>query len=184
VGTTTSPAHQKMPARPVAIPRHPLLAAAVSALTVMSFGVFGFTVEGAIAALACVVLAVLSAIDIAERVLPNRIVFPAFAVILLARLADTPDRTLEWALAGLAAAVFLALPLLVRRDAMGLGDIKLALLLGAIVGWDVFAAIVIGCFVMVPVALVMLARDGSIKGATLPFGPFLAAGTLVALFLS
>ena len=71
-----------------------------------------------------------------------------------------------------------------RRDGLGMGDIKLALLLGVAVGWDVFSAILIGCLSIIPVALWMFHRDGSIKGATLPFGPFLAFGTLVILFTS
>lgn len=171
-------------AAPPSIPRHPLLGAAVALLTVLSFAIFGFEPEAFIAAFAAGALAVLAAIDIEHRVLPNRILFPVTAVVLVAQIAVFPDRTVEWLLAGLAAAAFLALPLIVRRDAMGMGDIKLALLLGAVVGWKVFGAIVLGCIAMLPVALFMLVRDGSIKGATLPFGPFLAFGTLLILFAS
>ncbi|MEJ7826176.1 MAG: A24 family peptidase [Solirubrobacteraceae bacterium] len=172
-----------VPASPP-IPRHPLLAAAVALLTVFSFAKFGLTPEAFVAAFACAALAVLAAIDIEHRLLPNRILFPAFLVVVVAQVAVAPDRAVEWLLAGLAAAVFLALPLIIRRDAMGMGDVKLALLLGAVVGWGVFPAIVIGCFAMLPFALVMLARDRSIKGATLPFGPFLVFGTVVMLFAS
>ena len=166
------------------IPRHPLLAAAVALLTVFSFAKFGLKPEAFIAAFACAALAVLAAIDIEHRLLPNRILFPAFLVVVVAQVAVAPDRAVEWLLAGLAAAAFLALPLVIRRDAMGMGDVKLALLLGAVVGWKVFPAIVIGCFAMLPFALAMLVRDRSIKGATLPFGPFLAFGTVVMLFVS
>jgi leader peptidase (prepilin peptidase)/N-methyltransferase len=109
-------------------------------------------------------------------------VLPAIAVILVLQLAFFPDRALEWLLAGPAAAAFLALPLLVRRDAMGLGDIKLAVLLGVATGWAVFGAMVVGCLAMVPAALWLLRRDGSIRNATLPFGPFLALGTLLILY--
>ncbi len=166
------------------IPRHPLLAAVVALLTVFSFAKFGLKPEAFIAAFACAALAVLAAIDIEHRLLPNRILFPAFLVVVVAQVAVAPDRAVEWLLAGLAAAAFLALPLVIRRDAMGMGDVKLALLLGAIVGWKVFPAIVIGCFAMLPFALAMLVRDRSIRGATLPFGPFLAFGTVVMLFVS
>ncbi len=172
-----------VPASPP-IPRHPLLAATVALLAVFSFAKFGLTPEAFVAAFACAALAVLAAIDIEHRLLPNRILFPAFLVVVVAQVAIAPDRAVEWLLAGLAAAVFLALPLIIRRDAMGMGDVKLALLLGAIVGWKVFPAIVIGCFAMLPFALAMLVRDRSIKGATLPFGPFLAFGTVVMLFAS
>jgi leader peptidase (prepilin peptidase)/N-methyltransferase len=166
------------------IPRTPLLGATVALLTILSFATYGFQPEGFIAAFAAGAIAVLAAIDIQHRVLPNRILFPVLAVVLAAQVAVAPDRAVEWLLAGLAAAAFLALPLLVRRDAMGMGDVKLALLLGAVVGWKVFGAIIIGCVVMLPFALFMLVRDGSIRDATLPFGPFLAFGTFLILFAS
>jgi leader peptidase (prepilin peptidase)/N-methyltransferase len=163
------------------IPRSPLLAVAVVALVALSFAVLGLEPRAFIAAFTASVLAVLAAIDIEHRLLPNRILLPATVVVLVAQVAFYPEDAAQWLLAGLAAAAFLALPLLIRRDAMGMGDIKLALLLGAAVGWHVFGAIVIGCIAMVPVAVLMLARDGSIRGATLPFGPFLALGTIVVM---
>lgn len=170
------------PAAPVSIPRHPLVPVLAIGLPLLAFGIFGFGGEGLIAAIAAGVLTILAAIDIEHRMLPNRIVLPSTALLLALQLAFFPEHALEWALAGLAAAAFLGLPLIFRRDAMGMGDIKLALLLGTIVGWQVFGAIVIGCFAMLPFALVMRLRDGSIRGATLPFGPFLAFGTLLVLF--
>ena len=177
-------------ASPVATPASPpiqwspLLVAAIVLTTVFSFGVFGFEAKAAVAAFAAGALLVLAAIDIEHRLLPNRILFPALCVVLAGQLAFDSERALEWLLAGPAAAAFLALPLIIRRDAMGMGDVKLALLLGSIVGWKVFLAIVIGCFAMLPFAVLMLLRNGSIRGATLPFGPFLAFGTLLILFTS
>ncbi|HTH71659.1 MAG TPA: A24 family peptidase, partial [Candidatus Saccharimonadales bacterium] len=121
-----------------AIPRHPLLAVCVIGLAALSFATFGFEARAFIFAFAAGVLAVLAAIDIKHRLLPNRILLPAIALVLAAQLAFYPGHALECLLAGLAAAAFLGLPLVVRRDAMGMGDIKLAVLLGAIVGWGVF----------------------------------------------
>jgi leader peptidase (prepilin peptidase)/N-methyltransferase len=166
----------------VPIPRHPLVAAAIVVVILASFAIFGLEPRAFIAAIGATVLVVLAAIDIEHRLLPNRIIAPAFVVLLAAQLVFYPDRALEWLLAGPAAAAFLALPLLFRRDAMGMGDIKLVVLLGVIVGWGVFTAIVIACLAMLPFALMIRLRDGSIRGATLPFGPFLAFGTLLVLF--
>ena len=166
------------------IPRHPLVPVLCIGLPVLAVGVFGLERQTLIAVIASVVLTLLAAIDIEHRVLPNRIVLPATVVVLALQLLLFPGDALQWLLAGPAAAAFLALPLIFRRDAMGMGDIKLAVLLGTIVGWDVFGAIVLGCFAIVPIALWMRVRQGSIKGATLPFGPFLAFGTLVILFTS
>ncbi len=166
------------------IPRHALVPVFCIGLPLLAVGAFGLERQALIAAVASVVLTVLAAIDLEHRILPNRIVLPATAVLLALQLILFPGDWLQWLLAGPAAAAFLALPLIVRRDAMGMGDIKLAVLLGTIVGWDVFGAIVVGCLAIVPIALWMRVREGSIKGATLPFGPFLAFGTLVILFTS
>lgn len=166
------------------IPRHPLVPVFCIGLPLLALATFGLERQTVIAVIACVVLTVLAAIDIEHRILPNRIVLPATAVLLALQLLLFPGDALQWLLAGLAAAAFLAAPLIFRRDAMGMGDIKLAVLLGTIVGWNVFGAIVVGCFAIVPIALWMRVRQGSIKGATLPFGPFLAFGTLVILFTS
>lgn len=166
------------------IPGHPVLPVLAVGLPLMAAAKFGLEPQALIAAIASVVLTVLAAIDIEHRVLPNRIVLPATAVVLALQLLFFPGDALQWLLAGLAAAAFLAAPLVFRRDAMGMGDIKLAVLLGTIVGWDVFGAIVVGCLAIVPIALWMRVREGSIRGATLPFGPFLAFGTLVILFTS
>ena len=163
--------------------RLPAIILAIGACAVSAI-VFGVTERGIVAAVVAAVLIVLAAIDVEHRILPNRILAPAIVLVLALQLAFFPDRALDWLLAGPAAALFLAAPLIFRRDAMGMGDIKLAVLLGAAVGWDVFGAIVIGCLAMVPVALWMLKRDGTIRNATLPFGPFLAFGTLVVLFTS
>lgn len=166
------------------MPRTPALAGAVGGLAAGSFAVFGLHPRAFIVAFAAAVLAVLAAIDIEHRVLPNRIVLPATAVVLLAQVAFFPQRAGEWVLAALAAAAFLAAPMILRRDAVGMGDVKLALLLGAAVGWKVFGAITVGCLAIVPVALLLLVRGGSLRGATVPFGPFLAFGTLVIMYTS
>jgi leader peptidase (prepilin peptidase)/N-methyltransferase len=164
------------------IPRHPVVMVAVVGLPLLAVAVYGLEPQAAVAAVTAVALVVLAAIDLEHRLLPNRILLPAIGIVLALQLAFFSDRALEWVLAGLAAAAFLALPLVVRRDAMGMGDIKLAVLLGVATGWAVFGAIVIGCLSMLPVALWMLRRDGSIRNATLPFGPFLAFGALVVVF--
>lgn len=166
------------------VPRHPIVAVLAVGLPLLALATFGFERQALIAAIASIVLTVLAAIDLEHRILPNRIVLPATVVLLALQLLLFPGDALQWLLAGPAAAAFLAAPLIFRRDAMGMGDIKLALLLGTIVGWDVFGAIVIGCLAIVPIALWMRVRQGSIRGATLPFGPFLAFGTLVVLFTS
>jgi len=170
---------------PRRIQRRNLAAAAVSLpLVALAFARFGASGRFVFVGVFISVLCVLSAIDIAERRLPNRIVLPAFAVVLCGQVVLFPDRALEWAAAALGAAVVLALPLLVNRAGIGIGDVKLALLLGAALGSAVLSALVVASFAAAAYAIVLLARDGrAARGAAMPLGPFLAVGAIVALFM-
>jgi leader peptidase (prepilin peptidase)/N-methyltransferase len=155
------------------------VAAAAAAAVLVRYGATG---RGAVAASLAAMLVVLSAIDLERRVLPNAIVLPAIAVVLPAQFLLAPDRRLEWIIAAVGAALVLLLPLLAGRAGVGMGDVKLAFLLGLVLGEDVMLAILLASFAVLPVAVALLARHG---GAALrmgvPFGPFLALGALVAL---
>ena len=95
-----------------------------------------------IAAFFCTVLVAISVIDIERFVIPNRIVLPAAAIVLVAQTALDPSP--EWVLAGLGAAAFLFLAALAYPAGMGMGDVKLALLLGFMLGRTVPVAMMIG----------------------------------------
>ena len=145
----------------------------------------GLNAAGLLAGAAAFVLVELAAVDLERRIIPNRIVLPAALVMLVARTMLDPSRFLEWIVAGAATAAFLALPLLVRRDAVGLGDVKLGLLLGFTLGSLVPAALTIGCCAAGAVALLLVASKGrSVLKEAIPLGPFLAAGAILAILLS
>jgi hypothetical protein len=108
-----------------------VLGAAVALLALVRLGV---TPHGVLAAGVLAVLAVPAAIDLRWRVLPNRIVLPATAAVLAWQVAFFPDRSAEWLLAAGGAAALLLLPSLVKPGAIGMGDVKLAALLGATLG--------------------------------------------------
>lgn len=171
-------------ARPLSVEARTAVAVVIPFACALAIALFDFSGHALVTAVTASALVYLAAIDIEQRILPNRVLLPTTVFVLVAQIAFFPDRWDEWLLAGLTAAAFLAAPRIVRRDGMGMGDIKLAVLLGVATGWSVFSAILIGCLAMIPVALWMLRRDGSIRGATLPFGPFLAFGTLAILFTS
>lgn len=141
----------------------------------------GTTPAGILAAAVLAVLGVLAVIDLQWRVLPNKIVLPAIAGVLAWQLAFLPDRFVEALVAAVGAAVFLLLPSLFRRGAIGMGDVKVAALLGAALGAPVVLALAVGSLAAWPVALVMVLRRASVRGATIPFGPFLAFGGAVML---
>jgi prepilin signal peptidase PulO-like enzyme (type II secretory pathway) len=135
-----------------------------------------------VTAFAAAVLVVLSAIDLERGIIPNRIVLPAAAVVFVAQIALFPDRALEWALAAILAPLVLMIPQLLGRSWMGMGDVKLGLLLGAALGWGVVGAVVIALLCTFPVALLVLIRGGmAARKKTIPFGPFLSLGALIVL---
>ena len=141
----------------------------------------GVAPDGLLAAGALGVLGVLAVVDLEFRLLPNRILFPALAAVIAWQVAFLPERLAESALAAVGAAAFLLLPSLFRRGAMGMGDVKLAALLGAVLGAPVAIALAVGSLAAWPVALVLVIRGASVRGATIPFGPFLAFGAAVVL---
>jgi leader peptidase (prepilin peptidase) / N-methyltransferase len=142
---------------------------------------FGVTLEALVAASFCAALVALSAIDLEHRIIPDRIVLPAAAAILLARTLLEPSA--EWALAALGCSLFLFVAVLAYPAGMGMGDVKLALLLGAGLGRFGPVALAVGMLAALLPAAFLLARHGSAgRKMAIPFGPFLALGGVVALF--
>jgi leader peptidase (prepilin peptidase) / N-methyltransferase len=134
----------------------------------------------------------LSWIDLRTHRLPNRIVFPAYAVagVLLGTAAlagGQPVRLLGLAAGGAVLWLFYFIVRFVYPAGMGFGDVKLAGVLGLYLGyvdwllllWGTFAAFLLGG--LYGVALMVLRRAG-LKSA-IPFGPFMIAGALLALAL-
>ena len=142
---------------------------------------FGLSLRALVAALFCTVLVGVSAVDLEHRIIPNRLVLPATAVVLAAQTALAPGA--EWALGALGAALFLLTAALAYPRGMGMGDVKLALLLGAALGRTVPVALMVGMLAALVPALFLLARHGTAaRKMAIPFGPFLALGGVVALF--
>ena len=161
--------------------RYPIVEALTAVLVIACGLRFGLTADALVAAFFCAVLVTLSAIDIERRIIPNRIVLPAAAVVLVAQTLLYPS--LEWTIAALAAALFLFVPALVYPAGLGMGDVKLALLLGAMLGREVGVGLMIGFLAAFVPALVLLALRGSAaRKVAIPFAPFLAFGAIVALF--
>ncbi len=146
---------------------------------------YGLEPRGLIAALLLGALVVLSAYDIQYKVLPNRILLPAVAIVLAAQVAFFPDRSLEWIGAAAGTALFFLIPTFINPRAVGMGDVKLGLLLGAGLGRDVIGALVMGSLAAFVVALWLLARHrGAARGTVIPLGPFLSFGAAAALLLA
>jgi len=142
---------------------------------------FGLHPEALVAAFFCLALVTVSATDLEHHLIPNRIVLPAAAVVLVAQTAVKPSP--EWAIAAAGAAAFLLAAALAYPAGMGMGDVKLALLLGAMLGRTVPIALLLGMVAALVPGIVLLARHGGrARKMGVPLGPFLALGAVVALF--
>ena len=151
-------------------------------VAIACLGRYGFGARGLISAFVAVVLVLISAIDIERRIIPNRIVLPAIAIVLLAQLAFYPGQAAEWILAAIGAGLFFLVPILFYPSGMGLGDVKLAFLLGAALGMAVMGALLIGLLAAAAFGISILVREGKAGRKTaIPFGPFLALGAIITL---
>lgn len=161
--------------------RYPIVEAVTAALLVACVAAFGLTPYAAVASFFCCVLVAVSAIDVEHRIIPNRIVLPAAAVVLVSMTVLEPGP--EWLLGALGASGFLFLAALAYPKGMGMGDVKLALLLGAMLGREVAVALMIGMIAaLVPSVWLLATRGAAARKIAIPFGPFLAFGSVVALF--
>ena len=156
--------------------------AAASLAAALQFDASGRTV---VAVFFISVLAVLSAIDVEERRIPNRIVLPAAAVMLALQIALEPGRALEWTVGALGAGALMLVLARLNPAGLGLGDVKLALLLGAALGGAVLAALALGSLLAGLFGVALVIRHGlPARHATVPFAPFLAVGAAAVLLAS
>ncbi|NPV70757.1 MAG: prepilin peptidase [Firmicutes bacterium] len=130
-----------------------------------------------------VMLVVVSAVDIRTHTIPNRLV--AAGILLLAASVAARALPLGQSLAGMAAAGGLMfLVALLGRGAMGMGDVKVSLVIGGFLGWPRVLTAMFFSFILVAVAgLLLLALRVKGRKDFIPFGPFLAAGALLGLIL-
>ena len=165
--------------------RHPLPVTLLGvALCILTFTSYSSVADGAIPGFMAVVLVVIGATDLERRIIPNRVVLPSTAVVLLARIAVTPSHAPEYVLAALGAGLAFLIPNLISTSLMGMGDVKLAVFLGAGLGLSVVGAVTVAFASVFPFAVGTLLRGGlAARKSTLPFGPFLAFGALVILIV-
>jgi leader peptidase (prepilin peptidase)/N-methyltransferase len=127
----------------------------------------------------------LTLIDLDVRLLPNRLTVPAAIVALAAGTALDPGGEVERLVAGAAAGGCFLLIAFAYPAGMGLGDVKLAGVLGLYLGAEVAIAIMAALLSSVAVGVAIMARRGVAEGrkTAIPFGPFLAAGAVVAILV-
>jgi leader peptidase (prepilin peptidase)/N-methyltransferase len=132
-----------------------------------------------------VVLTPVALIDLDHRIIPNRITGPAAVAAVAIGLATRPSGVPEQLIAGAVAAGFLLVFVLAYPRGMGMGDVKLAGVLGLFLGRSVGVAILVALLAGSLIGIAVMARQGVEKGrkTAMPFGPFLALGGVVAVLV-
>lgn len=175
--------------------RYPLVELLNSLVFIAVAGVFGFTASLPIALVLSSALIALAFIDAEHMILPNRITYPLFLLLLFYRFVDSvflkgdSSLLLDGLLGSLVGGGLLfglgALWKILRGvEAMGLGDVKMMLAVGMFLGWDlVLLAIFLGALLGTIGGAIVIGRNSGNLQSRIPFGVFLAIGSLVSMLI-
>lgn len=177
-------------ASPAALVALAALTVAVTALTVLRFADTPATIPAYVWLVA--VLAVQTAVDLRTRRLPREItnvglVIGALLLTAAAIVNDEPERLWMMLIGAAITTLLLWLIHVLSGGDFGEGDVRLAPLLGLYLGWLnptlVFVALLVAFVAGATVGAVLLATRRVQRDASLPFGPFLALGTMAAVLV-
>jgi leader peptidase (prepilin peptidase)/N-methyltransferase len=173
-------------------PRYPLLELATGLLFAGAALRFESAYTAGVMAVLFMVLEAVAVIDLEHQIVPNRILYPsliAFVILVAAGAAIGDD--MELGTAGIGFLAFgggLLLVALVSPGGMGMGDVKLAALIGLVLGALGLRYVMVAAAVAILAgglgAIALMAITGASRKAKIPFGPYLAAGAVVAAFLA
>jgi len=172
---------EKLPWRAVILP------AGAAALFALSYFVFDDFGAGLLGGFFATVFLTLTLTDLERRLLPNRIVYPSI-LIAIAFCWAWPDKSWIQVLAGGGVAVGIAVliylfSLLFGPEAFGMGDVKMIVLIGFVVGFpNVIAAVLVGTVAAGIVAAILVVTRLRGLRDYVAHGPFLALGAVLALF--
>ena len=160
---------------------YPIIEAITALLLLAGFFKFGLTFDFLIYTVVAPTLVIITAIDIEHQIIPDVITLPGIVLGLAAGSYTIGyiDSFLGFLIGG---GLFYLLAVL-SNGGMGGGDIKYIAAAGALVGWQkVLLIIFIGAFLGSFVGLFQIAVQKKSRKSLIPFGPFLAAATLITLF--
>jgi leader peptidase (prepilin peptidase)/N-methyltransferase len=159
---------------------------ASAALLVWVYARFGLSIELLGYGFFCLALLAIFVIDLKTRLIPDRVTYPSIVVgIIFALLARQIVPGLIGMVLGFCLLLFVALVgrLIFRKDAMGGGDIKLAAMVGMFLGWKLLLVGLFLAFLMgAVVGGIAMATGKKKRGSEIAFGPFIAVGSVLALF--
>ncbi|MDY0011689.1 MAG: A24 family peptidase [Rhodocyclaceae bacterium] len=170
-------------------PRYPVVEALTALLSGLAGWHFGPSLAGAGAILFVWAMIALAFIDLDTQLLPDSLTLPLLWLGLLLNLNGTyaplPEGVVGAAAGYLALwSVYWLFKLVTGKEGMGYGDFKLLAAIGAWLGWQMLPMTILlssAVGALVGVGLIILARHG--RNVPIPFGPYLAAAGILALFI-
>jgi leader peptidase (prepilin peptidase)/N-methyltransferase len=163
--------------------RVPLVEVMTGLIFVLLWNHYGFSIELAMAMLFASLFIVILVIDLEHHLILNRVVYPAIVLAFLARILTPNYGITSVVIGGVTGAGILLLVALIFPGGMGMGDVKLAALIGLLVGFPHVLVALLICFVLGGAVAggLLLAR---LKGRKdpIPLAPFLTAGLITTVF--
>ncbi len=168
-------------------------------LFALTYWLYGLSVDFAVIIFYCCLFMAIMVIDLEHNLILNRITYPAAVVALLISIfrpytgfvvislpwpiiASGVTGIVNSVLGGVAGFAFLLIPALINPRGMGWGDVKMAGLMGLVLGFPlIFVALVIGVVLGGLIAIVLLLFRIKKRKETIPFGPFLSLATMATL---
>lgn len=166
--------------------RYPVVEAITAALYVLVVALkWGDALQMTLGLVLVTFLVPIAVIDLDLKIIPNKLTAPAAVLAVALGAVLEPSYLPEQLAAGAGALIFFLLPALIHQKGMGMGDVKLVAVLGLYLGRAVAPAIFIALILGIVVGAAIVASKGVSDGrrTKVPFGPFLAAGALVAFFV-
>ena len=169
-------------------PQYPLMELATGLLFTMTFCYFGFGLELLLWLFILTCLIAIFVYDLKYYIIPDSVVFSAMAAAFFLRIVDFENLDFfsmsNFGFGVLVAPVFFLVIILVSRGRwMGLGDVKLALLMVLTLGWpNILVAMFLAFLIGAIIGLGLIWGGKKTAKSEVPFGPFLVTGTVIALF--
>lgn len=165
--------------------RLPAVEIAVAAVFALLYWYYGLSLMLLFSLIYACLLTIVFVIDVEQQLILDVIVYPGMALALALSplypaLGTSPGtRVISSALGGAIGLALMILPFLIARGGMGFGDVKMAALVGLMTGFpEVFFALFLSILSGGLVAIVLLAGGLKKRRQPIPFGPFLAIGTM------
>jgi leader peptidase (prepilin peptidase)/N-methyltransferase len=163
-------------------PRYPAVEVLTAALVIGVILVKGADPDALLGLTFVLLLVPVAFIDLDHRIIPNRLMLAGALLAPVLVLITEPADMVEHLIAAVAAGGFLLAAAVARPGGMGMGDVKLAGVMGLFLGHDVGPAMLVALVAGSLVGGVIIARHGTAGRKTaVPFGPFLALGGVIGL---